>query len=84
LKGKVVLSTLGIMVSTLYCRISFHRKILFKFKDNDKIVFVMINLDDDIATENSFLDKKIFIAHFQAVSAVPKKFIRDHYLLQSF
>jgi hypothetical protein len=53
--------------------------VLFKFKDNDKIVFVMINLDDD----EQFLDKEIFIT-FQAVSAVPKKFIRDHYLLQSF
>jgi thiol-disulfide isomerase/thioredoxin len=46
-------------------------KFYSKFKDNDKIVFVMINLDDDIATGNSFT-KKIFIAIFQAVSAVPK------------
>jgi hypothetical protein len=31
-----------------------HRKIHSKFKDNDKIVFVMINLDDDIATGKQF------------------------------
>jgi hypothetical protein len=44
----------------------------------------MINLDDDIATGKQFLDKRKFSFIFQAVSAVPKKFIRDHYLLQSF
>jgi hypothetical protein len=72
LKGKVVLSTLGIMVSTLYCRISFHRNFYSKFKDNDKIVFVMINLDDDIARK-TVLDKRKFSSIFQAVSAVPKE-----------
>jgi thiol-disulfide isomerase/thioredoxin len=45
-----------------------------KFKDNDKIVFVMINLDDDIATGKQFLDKRKFsLPIFQAVSAVPKE-----------
>jgi thiol-disulfide isomerase/thioredoxin len=43
------------------------------FKDNDKIVFVMINLDDDIATGKQFLDKEISLPIFQAVSAVPKE-----------
>ena len=45
-----------------------------KFKDNDKIVFVIINLDDDIATGKQFLDKRKFsLPIFQAVSAVPKE-----------
>jgi thiol-disulfide isomerase/thioredoxin len=45
-----------------------------KFKDNDKIVFVMINLDSDIATGKQFLDKRKFsLPIFQAVSAVPKE-----------
>jgi hypothetical protein len=71
LKGKVVLSTLGIMVSTLYCRISSIENFIQKFKDNDKIVFDDDQFDDDIAGKQ-FLKKK-FSFIFQAVSAVPKE-----------
>lgn len=45
-----------------------------KFKDNDNIVFLMINIDDDIATGKQFLDKKNFsLPIFQAISTVPKE-----------
>jgi hypothetical protein len=51
LKGKLFLSTFG---HHGVHPAEFHRKISSKFKDNDKIVFVMINLDDDIATGKQF------------------------------
>lgn len=45
-----------------------------EFKDNDKIVFVMINLDDDIATGKKFFQKKNYSMPIaQAVSKVPEE-----------
>ncbi|MDG2432060.1 MULTISPECIES: TlpA family protein disulfide reductase [Flavobacterium] len=45
-----------------------------EFKNNDKIVFLMINMDDNIATGKQFLDKKKYsLPIFQAVSKVPKE-----------
>jgi thiol-disulfide isomerase/thioredoxin len=45
-----------------------------EFKNNDKIVFLMINMDDNIATGQQFLDKKNYsLPIFQAVSIVPKE-----------
>jgi thiol-disulfide isomerase/thioredoxin len=55
-------------------------KFYSKFKDNDKIVFVMINLDDDIATGR----QRKFSLPFSKQYRLFQKFIRDHYLLQSF
>ena len=45
-----------------------------EFKNNDEIVFLMINMDDNIATGKQFLDKKKYsLPIFQAVSAVPQE-----------
>jgi hypothetical protein len=52
LKGKVVLSTFG-HHGVHPVLLNFIEKFHSKFKDNDKIVFVMI-LDDDIATGKQF------------------------------
>lgn len=49
-------------------------KFYSEFKNNDKIVFLMINMDDNIATGKYFLDKKKYsLPIFQAVSAIPKE-----------
>lgn len=45
-----------------------------KFKDNKNIVFLMINMDEKMATGKQFLDKNNFsLPIFQAVSNVPSE-----------
>ncbi|WP_432221076.1 redoxin family protein [Flavobacterium sp. TMP13] len=45
-----------------------------KFKNNDKMVFLMINMDDDIKIGQQFYDKKNYsLPIAQATSAVPKE-----------
>ena len=63
LKGKVV-----------FIKFPSIEKFHSEFKNNDKIVFLMINMDDNIATGKQFLDKKKYsLPIFQAVSKVPKE-----------